>query len=421
MRILFVSNFYPPYARGGYELWCSEVAEELTRRGNHVCVLTSESSSGPEIVKENNVDIYRVLNLEVENGLLNTLIRLLSAYKRIEQDNLDQTRAAVEKFSPDIVMVWGMWNISRSVPALLEQMLPGRVAYYICDYWLTLPNAYIQRLREPAQRQWLNGAKKLLGKVFLSSLEKEPVVDLELNHPICVSNAVKELLISSDIPVQHSKVVYGGTQIEQFSLRDSSKVGRKLQGELKLLYIGRLEPEKGVHTAIQAVSAVHQMLMDDLDQSTVTLDVIGLGNSSYSEYLELIVQEHNIENKVTFLKSVKRSEIPEIMMRYDALIFPSEWPEPFARTVLEAMAAELLVIGTTAGGTGELLINMETGLTFSVGDSGELANQIIRVLNAPELRLRLAGSGSERVKEYFTFESMVDQFQKIFREIMEQS
>ena len=330
---------------------------------------------------------------------------------------MEHVQKLVTGFEPDVALIWGLWNIPRSVPALLENLMPGRVAYYICDYSLSLPSAYMQRWQEPAKRKWLNPAKRLVSKLFLPSLEKDEVTPLELKHPICVSHAVKSLLVDSHISIEHARVIYGGTKISQFSESRDFRSRRREQNELKLLCVGRLDAEKGVHTAIRALPVVYRLLQGELLSNAITLDVIGNGNSVYLENLRCIVEQHQLRDKVNFLRSIARSEIPAFMAQYDALIFPSEWPEPFARTVLEAMAAGLLVIGTTTGGTAELLIDLKTGLTFPAGDSEALASQIIRAYQSPEMRLQLANSGQEQVRKRFTFTSMVDHIQKVLHEI----
>jgi glycogen(starch) synthase len=100
-----------------------------------------------------------------------------------------------------------------------------------------------------------------------------------------------------------------------------------------------------------------------------------------------------------------------VLAQYDALIFPSEWQEPFARTVLEAMAAGLVVIGTTTGGTGEILVDEVTGLTFPAGDAQVLARQIQHLYHNPTLRVQLAKIGQQCVIQNFTFSRMVDQIE----------
>ena len=66
MRVLFLTNFYPPESRGGYELWCQEVAEHLSRSGHEVVVLTSRSRAVSADIATPGVRIARELYLEME-------------------------------------------------------------------------------------------------------------------------------------------------------------------------------------------------------------------------------------------------------------------------------------------------------------------------------------------------------------------
>jgi glycosyltransferase involved in cell wall biosynthesis len=81
--------------------------------------------------------------------------------------------------------------------------------------------------------------------------------------------------------------------------------------------------------------------------------------------------------------------------------------EAFARVVLEAMASGMAVLGTLTGGTGEILEDGVTGLTFPVGDSMALAEQIMRLSNDPQLWLTLSGEGCRVVRERFSMDSMI--------------
>jgi hypothetical protein len=62
MRILFLTNFYPPARPGGYTQWCHEVAERLQARGHRTGVLTSNYELAKAPADEQN--IYRLLHLE---------------------------------------------------------------------------------------------------------------------------------------------------------------------------------------------------------------------------------------------------------------------------------------------------------------------------------------------------------------------
>jgi glycosyltransferase involved in cell wall biosynthesis len=171
---------------------------------------------------------------------------------------------------------------------------------------------------------------------------------------------------------------------------------------LRLLYLGRLEPIKGVHTVVQA--------MLRLDAS-VSLDILGAGDPDYTAALQATVAQTGLEGRVHFLGAAKRSEVPEVLAQHDVLLFPSQWNEPFARSVLEGMAAGLVVVGTATGGTGEILVEGETGLRFTAGDDLQLAAQIERLVADPELRRRLALAGRQTVGQYYTLGRMVDELE----------
>ena len=101
--------------------------------------------------------------------------------------------------------------------------------------------------------------------------------------------------------------------------------------------------------------------------------------------------------------------MPGLYAAHDALIFPSIWEEPFALTLLEAMACGLPVVGTTTGGSGELLEHALTGLVFEPGDAGSLCAQINRLRAEPGLGAALAERARRRVERDFAIEHTVAQ------------
>ncbi|MGD8750762.1 MAG: glycosyltransferase family 4 protein [Anaerolineales bacterium] len=416
MRILFLSNYYPPFAQGGYEQWCKEVATELSDRGHEVRVLTSRFTNGNAQLDGDNLLIHRTLYLELEGGLLQTAMRQLLYRQMLEQKNLDMTRRIVEDFQPDLAFVWGMWNVPRSIPALVERLLPGRVVYYLCDYWPSLPSAYEQRWRTTSNRGSMHWLKKLVGRYYLANLTQETHLELELNYPICVSHAVKDLLVEACIPIRHAQIIYGGTQVEEFAVASSERKFRKGNTPLKLIYAGRLSEEKGVFTAAGAMK-----LLKERYKTEITLDVFGDGDPHYVSQLKEFIRAQNNGKNINFRGRVAHHDMPNILTQYDSLVFPSKWEEPFARIVLEAMASGLVVIGTTTGGTKEILVEGETGLTFPAGDAQVLASQIERLYHDTQFGLSLANSSQELVRSEFSFTHMVDQLESALVKISSNS
>lgn len=409
MRILFVSNMFPPHARGGYEQWCEEVAVSLAARGHVLSVLTSRLGASAHSAAESADSgrpfaVHRRLHTQVEGTLADTIVRLVRNPRRYEAQNLACVREVLDEFRPDAVLIWGMWNIDRAVPQLLEACLGSRVAYYLCDYWPSLPSAYIQRLQEPAQRAQMQLVKALLRRYFVPRLRQADDHPLRLEHPICVSRAVRDLLAARGAPVAHAKIIYGGTSVAEFdgAAAAAARNSGASAAALRLLYMGRLERMKGVHTVVRAMGSV---------PAGVTLDIVGRGLPEYEGELRALIAAGAPGDRIRLAGGVPRAQVPQLLAQYDALVFPSEWEEPFARTVLEAMAAGLPVIGTTTGGTGELLVEGETGLTFGAGNAQQLADQIRRLHENPGLRRQLAATAHRTVHQYYTIGRMVDELE----------
>ena len=121
-----------------------------------------------------------------------------------------------------------------------------------------------------------------------------------------------------------------------------------------------------------------------------------------------MVDELDLGDHVRFAGRVPRSEIPKWMSRFDVLLFTSTWAEPMARSVMEGMAAGLLVVGTEVGGQMEMLVNEENSLTFQAEAAGALAGHIERVMKDPTLLSRLARAGQRMVLERFSLPRMAD-------------
>jgi glycogen synthase len=302
-------------------------------------------------------------------------------------------------------LIWGMWNVPRSVPALLENLLPGCVVYYISDYWLSLPNAYIQRWQEPSKRAVSQLPKRLLAQYFLTILAKEPTVELNLVHPICVSQAVRDILVKAGVPVNHAQIIYGGIKVEAFQQQRFDRQSHT-NSSLNLLYLGRLESEKGVHTAINAIAQ-----LDFSKKSIIKLNIYGRGETTYETYLRSLVKQGHLEDMVSFHEAVPYDQVPQVLSQHDVLIFPSEWQEPFGRVIVEGMAAGLVVLGTQTGGAAEILEDGVNCLTFAPGNSVELATQIMRLWQSPQLMQDLRINGLRIVKDRFCIDRMIDELE----------
>jgi glycosyltransferase involved in cell wall biosynthesis len=401
MRILFLSNFFPPARPGGYTQWCQEVAKRLADRGHTIGVLTSRFEKEKALAGEKN--IYRLLHLEGDLAYYQPF-HFFTKWKQQHRENLAFLESTVKEFSPDLIFVWGMWALSKALPALAEQLVPGRVVYYLSDYWPSALDMHTTYWQQPARGWPMQISKKVLRRVAMSMLSQEGHPDLKLENVICVSARVRDLLIDAGLPIREARVIHGGTDIERFR---NIPQRHFLSGRLRMLYAGQLVRHKGVHTAIEAIAKLANN--HGIDQ--ISLTVVGSGHPDYEAFLHELVRREGLENFVTFHRPVSKEKMPSILQQFEVLIFPSIYEEPLARITQEAMASSLVVIGTTTGGTMEILHDGETGLTFAPEDSDGLAEQITRLINNPDLCCRLASAGRQTVIENFTLDKMVNEIE----------
>lgn len=401
MRLLFLSNFFPPARSGGYTQWCHEVTERLAERGHTIGVLTSRHERTKVPAGEQN--IYRLLHLEGDLAYYHPL-PFFSKWKKQHRENLLYLEQIVQEFAPDLIFIWGMWALSKALPALAEQRLPGRVVYYLSDYWPSATDMHTAYWQSPARHYLMRPPKRILSKIALLMLAKEGQPDLKLEQVICVSARVRDLLVEAGLPVQNAQIIYGGTDVERFL-----DVRRRdcLPGHLKLLYAGQLVQHKGVHTAIEAMSR----LVKAWGINEISLTLVGSGHPDYEAFLHDLIEKEGLQNHMAIHKPVSKDEMPAIFQQFDVLIFPSIYEEPLARITQEAMASGLAVVGTTTGGTKEILQDGETGLAFAPEDAQGLAEQVARLISYPELRCRLAQAGRQMVMENFTLDRMVNEIE----------
>jgi glycogen(starch) synthase len=408
MRILFLSNFYPPASRGGYEQWCQEVLDGLRSRGHVVEVITS--AHGKSILQTSDPAwVHRSLHLEMELASLKNAFQFFTHRKKRERENFNYIGKFIEQFKPDVVLIWGMWNLHYSIPALIEKEMDGRVVYYMGDYWPTLPNPFENYWNAPP-RSFLTGLPKLLLKPFAQAIlarEKRP--DIKLGHVLFPSVFLQNEFRQKGIVPTHAKIVYGAIDTKPYVN------GNQKQGDgLSLLYIGRLSQEKGVHTAIQAVGT----LVRDYGFKNIKLTIVGDGEPEYETYLRQLVVQENVAAFVTFVPAQPKEALSALYQQADIFLFTSIWPEPFGRVIVEAMASGLVVIGAPVGGASEILSANENALTFTPDNPNSLVQQLRKLSESPALYEQLAKAGRETAIRKFDLQRMTTEIESYLQALI---
>lgn len=405
MKILVVSNLYPPHAIGGYEERCRQTTDLLRARGHDVRVLTSTHGVG-QVTQEGHV--HRRLRI---HGFFGHPWLGIGKLYGLECHNHAALRAMLADFQPDVIHVWNLGGLSKAL--MLTAQASGRpVVYDVSDHWIA------RSLRADVWLRWWNGdaggtgARLLRGVLRATGLAGAirrrapfaPWPELRFDRIYFCSDALRQLTVSRGWPVAHGAVIFCGVEAARFAPRPPS--GRFT----RLLWVGRLNEDKDPLTAVRALGELAAA-----GDRTLTLDLYGKGEAPYVASLQAAAAAAGIGDRVAF-KSANAAEMKRVYADYDALLFTSAWAEPFALTPLEAMAAHVPVISTREGGSAELVRHGQNALAYRTGDAADLAAQVRRLAADPALRLALATTAGREVTERFELSAITTQIEKYLQD-----
>jgi glycogen synthase len=180
---------------------------------------------------------------------------------------------------------------------------------------------------------------------------------------------------------------------------------RQRTGPAELLYLGRLEYEKGVHDVIAALPRIRRT------HPGTTLTIAGEGTQQ--EWLIKQARKHRVLKATRFAGHLDHAELLAVLHRADAAVLPSHY-EPFGIVALEAAAAGTPLVTSNIGGLGEAVINGQTGVSCAPRDVGALATAVRAVLDDPDAAQRRARAARERLTSDFDWGTVATQTAQIY-------
>lgn len=215
-------------------------------------------------------------------------------------------------------------------------------------------------------------------------------------YAFAVSESTRRFTVEKrHIPESVVKVLYSGIPLDSISKADPAWIAsfRREQGlkpgDRLLGVVGRLESHKG---HIDTFLAFQRVLTEMPD---VYLWIVGDGR--YMDTLRRWVAVNRMEDRIRFLGY--RPDVLNVIQCFDLQVFPSH-QEGTPNTLYEAMAIGNVPVASTADGQGEILEDGKTALLFEPGDSGKMADLILRVLLDDQLRDTLRRNVLERIRDF---------------------
>lgn len=261
-------------------------------------------------------------------------------------------------------------------------------------------------------------------KVIIESFENLDVVQRNIFHYIQKFN-LKNTDLLINIP-QEGELIWRSRGFRGYIKKGNVGVDTKKffknyeflknKERLRIGYVGRVTPEKGLDTLIEAFLSLIN------GGFNVELSVVGSGNEDYVNKLKNKLNKLILENKVFFEESLDSDNLVSLYNKIDILVLPSlttlRWKEQFGRVLIEAMACETVVAGSSSG---EIPVVIgDAGVVFREGDADDLFLKLKELILNPNLMKELAKKGKERVDKLYSWEVVAKQLKEYYSELLEQ-
>ena len=384
MKILIVSWEYPPVVVGGLGRHVHHLATELAAAGHEVVVL-SRRPSGTDASTHPTVT-------HIEGGVLVVAVAEDPAHFVFGEDMLAWTlamghamvRAGValhkpgvgEGWQPDVVHAHD-WLVAHPAIALAE--------FYDVPLVSTLHATEAGR-----HSGWVSGRinRQVHSVEWWLANESDALIT-------CSASMQDEVTTLYGPQLPPITVIRNGIDLTTWSFRERAP----RSGPPKLLFVGRLEYEKGVQDAIAALPRIRR------SHPGTTLSIAGEGTQFTWLYQQ--ARTHRVARAVNFLGNLDHIELLGWLHGADAIVLPSRY-EPFGIIALEAAASGTPLVASTAGGLGEAVVDGETGMSFQPGDVTGLTSAVREVLDDPAGAQQRAVAARDRLTADFDWHTVAE-------------
>jgi glycosyltransferase involved in cell wall biosynthesis len=390
LKILFVSEYFPPIIKGGGEINLHLLAKTIAKQGHDVSVLTSYHRSLPNFQVIENIKVYRNLKTgEYPEKLISNLKRALILPKSIEHS----TRSLHLKEQFDIIHFIGRTIIAarslrclrvplfatiESYPALCpkgDRIYRGKKE---CAYHCSFSRYLLCQHRSPEMGKMKNRWYLKNNPLFLLfNYHQFKLISRSLKYCnlISISRYIQKLLTQhgfSSTVIPNSLEIMKFSKLSKLPFSLSSKLPKSNNQELNnqklhLLYLGSLTKFKGPQVLLKAIKGLPEM----------QIRCSFYGDGPLKGWMEDYIRKNSLPAEI--FPPVPYENIPTVYSSADIIIFPSIWPEPFGRIAIEAAASGKPIIGSEIGGISETL-DLLGGIRFPPGDYQALRRIIFRLI-----------------------------------------
>jgi glycogen(starch) synthase len=396
LNLCIISREFPPEtAFGGIAIFSLDLAKMMRAHGHAVTVISQTLSNRDYLEHVDGIPVYRC---RTEYPFLPAWHHVLWFFVVKYNFFIWKTLLRLHREQPfDLI----------DVPDhLAEGLLPSILGNIPVVTRLHTPFSVIADLA-------LNNYKKNMGYYLIRTFERRALINSDaLVSPSESLSEIcrKHLKISKQIDIV-------GYQIDTSLFKPAAKPFAN-NGKIRILFVGRLEHRKGIHTVAEAFPLVHQAVpgahLTMLGADTPNLK----GFASARDFLQRRFFQASCADAVSFRDPVPLSELAEVFHECDIVWVPSLY-DNFPLVCLEAMASGRAVIASDAGGIGESFGSNGLAKIFPAGDHEALAGYTIELALNSEIRMKMGLSASQHVMENYSFESVYQKNMAVYERVLQ--
>ena len=360
-RFLLINYEYPPVGGGGGNA-TQQIGRALVDRGANVTVLTAAQGDLPRRENDRGVQVYRIWSArrrqdrcsipEMLAFLCHALVVAPGLARQVRAD------AALVFFSLPTGPV-GWWLKQRLGLPYVLSLQGGDVPGFMADEL-----AFYHRLSGPViTKVWHNASAVIANSNGLAELARQFAPDVDIG--MTPAGADLRALTPPTVPT--------------------------LEGPLRLLFVGRLVPQKGLDVLFRALSSLK-------DHGDWTLTIAGEG--PLKDELARAVRGLHLGDRVVFRGWLERDHLPAVYKDADVFVLPSR-DEGMPNAMLEAMAAGTPVVGSRVAGIEEVVMDGETGFLIAPEDAEGLADALRTLIEDRDKTYALGQAARKRAERQY--------------------
>ena len=387
MNILLISHFFPPH-RGGVETASYNTMKILAKLGHNVIVLTSKDREiKSKIEKINGSIIYRFKSYYppeikglTQSSNLGIMLKAIMKLPKI-----------IKKHNIHLIHAEGRFFPISFITAILNNII------------------FKRPIMVTAQGRLRGGITKFIERTFDKTITR--YIYQKSNKIICVSSSLMYYFLKERISKEKLILIPNGVDTNLFVKNESSNILDKYIENKKeckkILFVGRLDKQKGIEYLIKAIPSV-------VKEYKKTHFFI-LGNGNLEKKLKNYVKKLEVQSFVTFIDMVPLEKMPEYYSAADIFCLPSIH-EGFPLSIAEALSIGLVIVASNIEGIPDAIYEGKHGFLVEPGNIRQLSEKILIALNLTAQEIKIISKENVKLaKTKYSWEIIVKKILDVYK------